>query len=98
MKENVIKEEVTLLGVSAMDFKTNDGSKICGYKYYCSRELKDSEKDGNFFGRKVEEIFIARDNIDDKDKYKMKTFPCKATIEFEFISLNKKPKAISVVI
>lgn len=97
MKNNVIKEEVNLIGVSVLDFKTTDNQKICGYKYYCSRPVKESEKDRNIYGNVVEEIFISRDNVDDKDKYKMKSYPCKAVIEFEIVSLNKKPKAINVI-
>jgi len=98
MKENVIKKEVTILGISAMDFKTQDGSKICGYKVYYMRDLEDSEKNDNYFGKKVEDVYLAKEDISDKLKYKNKVYPTKGVIEFEIVALNKKPKPLNIIL
>lgn len=98
MKENVIVQDVYLLEVKALDFKDNDGKKICGYSVFYYRDFSDREKDSNSCGKKVEKIFIVKDSIDDLDKYKNKIYPCKAQVQFEFVSLDKKPKPIKIII
>lgn len=98
MKENIIIQDVFLLEVKALDFKDNDGKKICGYSIYYYREFTEKEKDNNTCGKKVEKIFINKDSIDDLDKYKNKIYPCKAQVHFEFVSLDKKPKPVKILI
>ncbi len=96
MKENILKQEVNILGVKAFNFTSSDNSKICGYKIYFTRELTDDEK-GSSFGKAVENVFLAKDELDDLDKYKNKVYPCRATLQFEVVSTQKKPKFINVV-
>ena len=64
MKENIIIQDVYLLEVKALDFKDNDGKKICGYSVFYYRDFSDREKDSNSCGKKVEKIFIVKDSIE----------------------------------
>ena len=95
-QENIITEKVTIIGLVALDFKSDDGKKICGYQihYYTNP----NEKEVNTIGKKYGKIYLAKDSLDDLDKYKSKSYPAQATIEFEFVSLDKKAKPIRIMI
>lgn len=97
MNNKTFKEEVTIIGVSPLDFVTKDGDKICGYTIHYYRELNENEKERSI-GKKYEKIYINKDKLDDIDKYKSKIYPYKTAIEFEFIALDKKPKPIRVLL
>lgn len=98
MKENlnIMKEEVSVVGVKALDFKTPDGNTIKGYKFYYVRNLSDDEKKQSSFGKICEYKFLAKDNLDDIDRYKNMVYPCKATIEYQVVSLNKAPQLLDI--
>jgi len=97
MNNKIFKEEVTIINVVPLDFTSKDGDKICGYTIHYYRELNENEKERNI-GKKYEKVYIAKDKLDDIDKYKNKLYPYKTTIEFEFVSLDQKPKPIRVVL
>lgn len=96
MNNKIFSEDVTIISVVPLDFSSN-GEKICGYTIHYYRELNDNEKDRTF-GKKYEKIYLKKDSLDDIEKYKNKIYPYKTKIEFEFISLDKKPKPIRVII
>ena len=89
MKENlnVFETNIELIGVKVLDFKSNDGNLIRGYRIYYLRELAENEK-SNSYGRVSEYKFIAKENLDDLDKYKNRQYPCKAKLEYEIVGLN----------
>ena len=97
MKENILKQEVNVIGVRPLDFKTTDGSRICGYKIFYTRDLTDTEKKDQF-GKASEFVFFAKDTLDDLDKFKNKVYPCRATLQFEVQSTTRKPKFVNIVI
>lgn len=97
-KDNIVlTQDVTFISVVPLDFMSTDGSKICGYKihYYC--EVSESEKI-RIFGKQYGNIYIAKEKLDDLDKYKNKIYPIKGQIQFQITSLDKKPKPIKVML
>ncbi len=96
-KLNEIKQVVDLISVVPLDFKDDNGNLICGYKFHYYTDVADSEKD-KIYGKKYSSVFLSKDSLDDKLLYKNKIYPCRATIYFELVDLNKKPKAIKVVV
>lgn len=94
MNGKTITQKVTIIGVIPYNFQTKEGDKICGYRVHFYRDYEKSE---NGIGKKYESIYLSKENLDDIDKYKSKVYPIPATIEFEFISLDKKPRPIKVV-
>lgn len=97
MNNKIFSEDVTVIGVVPLDFTTKEGDKICGYTVHYFRDLKEDEKDRNI-GKKYEKVYISKEKLDDLDKYKSKLYPLKTKIDFEFISLDKKPKPIRVLL
>ena len=98
MKENnfnILKEEVSLIGVRPLDFKTDDGGLVRGYKFYYTRNLSESESQ-NMYGKICEYKFLAKDNLDDIEKYKNSVYPCKAVLEYQIVSLNSLPKLLDI--
>lgn len=93
-KSNIISEKVTIIGIAPLDFYATDGSHICGYKVHYYRDKKESE---NMIGKVYENAYLSRVDLSDKDKYERKTYPTTAIIEYEFVSLSKKPKPINIV-
>jgi len=91
-KDNIISEKVTLISVVPFDFVTNDGSQIKGYNVHYFRDKKENE---NVFGKVYEKIYLPSD-LSDKDKYEKLLYPKSATIDFEFISLSKKPRPVRI--
>lgn len=94
MNNKIITQKVTIIGVNAYDFKTKEGDKICGYRIHFYRDYSENESG---IGKKYEYVFISKNSLDDLDFYKKKSYPTPATIEFEFVSLDRKPKALKVV-
>ena len=95
MNEKVISEKVNLISVIPLDFTATDGNRICGYTIHYYRDKKDGE---NVIGKVYEKIYLPQESLSDKDKYEKKSYPCIATIDYEFVSLTKKPKPIRVTI
>lgn len=97
IKENVVKQDVNIIGVKSLDFTSTDGSRVCGYKIFYTRELTKDESITNF-GKSVENVFLSKDNLDDLDKWKNKIYPIRGVLQFEVVSTSRKPKLINVVI
>lgn len=97
MNNKIFSEDVTIISVVPLDFVTKEGDKICGYTIHYYRELREDEKERNI-GKRYEKIYLNKDKLDDLDKYKNKTYPYKTKIDFEFVSLDKKPKPIRVIL
>lgn len=97
MDKKIFAEDVTIFSVVPLDFTTKEGDKICGYTIHYFRNLNDEEKE-RIIGKKYEKIYLSKEKLDDKIKYSTKTYPIKARIEFEFISFDKKPKPINVIL
>ena len=95
MSEKIISEKVNLISVIPLDFTASDGNHICGYTIHYYRDKKDGE---NAIGKVYEKIYLPQDNLNDSERYQKKVYPCSATIEYEFVSLTKKPRPIRVII
>ena len=95
MNNKIFSEDVTVISVNPLDFTTKDGDKICGYTVHYYRELREDEKE-RIIGKKYEKIYINKDELDDIDKYKSKIYPLRTKIDFEFVSLDRKPRPIKV--
>ena len=93
-KSNIISEKVTIIGIVPLDFNATDGSHICGFKIHYYRDKKDSE---NTIGKVYENAYLSKSDLSDKEKYEKKVYPIQATIEYEFVSLSKKPKPINII-
>lgn len=99
MKENinVLTENVVVISVQALDFKTQEGSSICGYNVHYYTEPTEREKN-NIFGKKYGKIFFPKERLDDIEKYKNHKYPFESQIHFEVVSLDKKPKPIKIML
>lgn len=96
-KINQIKQEVNLISVIPLEFKDDNGNQICGYKYHYYINCPESERD-KIYGKKYGTAFIAKEKLEDKELYKNKVYPCLATLVFELVDMNKKPKVVKVII
>lgn len=96
-KLNQIKQEVQLISVIPLEFKDDSGNLICGYKFHYYTDCSDNEKD-RVYGKKYGSAFISKDKLDDKELYKNKIYPCRASLIFELVDLNKKPKVVKIVL
>ena len=94
MNKNVISEKVVIIGIIPLDFNATDGSHICGYKVHYYRDKKPTE---NVIGKVYENAYLSKLDLSDKELYEKKTYPISATIEYEFVSLSRKPKPINIV-
>ena len=93
MNNKIISEKVTIIGLVPLDFTASDGNHICGYTIHYYRDKKDNE---NAIGKVYEKVYLPKDDLSDKDRYSLKTFPCSASIDYEFVSLTRKPKPIKL--
>lgn len=94
MNKNTISEKVVIIGIVPLDFTASDGNHICGYTVHFYRDKKENE---NTIGKVYEKVYIPQDNLNDSVKYSKNTYPTSATIEYEFVSLTKKPKPIKIM-